>query len=197
MQENPVPLPVLEAARSACVVESELLNSERIAAEFGSYGNEVLSSASGIRRSSLFSEAGGDRICRTYAVVRFDDVPANIASDEHARILAGSSIGAIFKANGWEVYKETLYVGELTLPSGEHRLRRLMCLEDARSIALHVYRLYLRKNNQVIEYATILESHHPEYLSRTELDQLYVVDAPTRLSEHELIEVSELVLEGE
>ena len=194
MQENPVPLPVLAAARSACVVESELLNSERIAAEFGSYGNEVLSSANGIRRSSLYSGAGDDRVCRTYAVVRFDDVPANIANDEHARILAGSSIGAIFKANGWEVYKETLYVGELALPADELRVRELMCLDEVRSVALHVYRLYLRKDSQVIEYATILESHHPEYLSRTALEKLYVVDAPTRLSENELIQVSELVL---
>ncbi len=197
MQENPGPLPVLAAARSACVVESELLNSERIASEFGSYGNEVLSSANGIRRSSLYSGTGDDRTCRTYAVVRFDDVPANIANDEHARILAGSSIGAIFKANGWEVYKETLYVGELALPAGEHRVRDLMRIEDVRSIALHVYRLYLRKGEQVIEYATILESHHPDYLSRSELDTLYVVDAPTRLSEHELVEVSELVLEAD
>lgn len=197
MQENPVPLPVLAAARSACVVESELLNSERIAADFGSYGNEVLSSANGIRRSSLYSGTGGERVCRTYAVVRFDDVPANIANDEHARILAGSSIGAIFKANGWEVYKETLYVGELTLPGGEHRVRDLMSLQGVRSIALHVYRLYLKKNTQVIEYATILESHHPDYLNRYELEQLYVVDAPTRLSEHELIEVSELVLDAD
>ena len=196
MQENPVPLPVLAAARSACVVESELLNSERIAADFGSYGNEVLSSANGIRRSSLYSGTGDERVCRTYAVVRFDDVPANIANDEHARILAGSSIGAIFKANGWEVYKETLYVGELTLPSGEHRVRDLMSLKGVRSIALHVYRLYLKKSTQVIEYAKILESHHPDYLNRHELEQLYVVDAPTRLSEHELIEVSELVLEA-
>ena len=172
MQESAVPLPVLAAARSACVVESELLNSERIAAEFGSYGNEVLSSANGIRRSSLYSGAGDARICRTYAVVRFDDVPANIANDEHARILAGSSIGEIFKANGWEVYKETLYVGELALPGREHRVRDLMQLVDVRSVALHVYRLYLRKGSQVIEYATILESHHPEYLSRAELEQL-------------------------
>ena len=197
MQENPVPLPVLAAARSACVVESELLNSERIASEFGSYGNEVLSSANGIRRSSLYSGAGDERICRTYAVVRFDDVPANIANDEHARILAGSSIGAIFKANGWDVYKETLYVGELALPAEEHRVRNLMRIDEVRSIALHVYRLYLRKGEQVIEYATILESHHPDYLSRAELEKLYVVDAPTRLSEHELVEVSELVLEAD
>ena len=197
MQENPVPLPVLAAARSACVVESELLNSERIAATFGSYGNEVLSSANGIRRSSLYSGSGEDRVCRTYAVVRFEDVPANIADDEHARILAGSSIGAIFKANGWDVYKETLYVGELALPTGEHRVRDLMHLEAVRSVALHVYRLYLRKGTQVIEYATVLESHHPEYLNREQLEKLYIVDAPTRLSEHELVIVSELVLEAD
>ena len=72
-----------------------------------------------------------------------------------------------------------------------------MRLENVRSVALHVYRLYLKKGEQVIEYATILESHHPDYLNRAELDQLYVVDAPTRLSEHELIEVSELVLEAD
>lgn len=197
MQENPVPLPVLAAARSACVVESELLNSERIAAEFGNYGNEVLSSASGIRRSSLYSGEGDARVCRTYAVVRFDDVPANIASDEHASILAGSSIGAIFKANGWAVYKETVYVGELALPVGKHPLRSLMHLENALSLAIHVYRLYLRKDSQIIEYATILESHHPDYLGREELESLYVVDSPIRLNEHELVKISKLVLESE
>ena len=197
MPSNPVPLPVLAAARSACVVESELLNSERIASEFGSYGNEVLSSANGIRRSSLYSDDGGERTCRTYAVVRFDDVPESIANDEHARILAGSSIGAIFKANSWDVYKETLYVGELALPAGEHRLSSLMRLDTTRSVALHVYRLYLKKELQVIEYATVIESHHPDYLSRAQLDKLYVVDAPTRLGESELIEVSELVLEAD
>lgn len=197
MRRNQVPLSVLAAALSACVVESEVLNSERIEAQFGSYGIEVLSSTDGIRRSSLFSVEDGERFCRTYAVVRFEDVPDNVVADEHAKILAGSSIGAIFKANGWEIYKETRYVGELTLPRDEHKLRGLMRLEDSSALGMHVYRLHLKKGDQVVEYATIIEAHHPDYMDRQALADLYLVDAPTRLTEHELVELSELVLSVE
>jgi len=197
MRRKKVPLSVLAAALSACVVEPELLNSERIESQFGSYGIEVLSYENGIRRSSLYSSDDGQQTCRTYAVVRFDDVPDSIIGDEHAMILAGNSIGEIFKANGWEIYKETRYVGELRLPEDDRSLRQLMRLQDAQAVAMHVYRLYLKKDDQVIEYATIIEVHHPQYLDRKRLADLYIVDAPVRLGEHELVELSELVLAAE
>lgn len=197
MTRKSIPLSVLAAALSACVVEPELLNSERIAERFGSYGVFVISFENGIRRSMLYSENGGFRVCRTYAVVRFENVPDSIAGDEHARILAGSSIGEVFKADGWNIYKETRYVGELALPGGDSHLRDLMHLDGAAALAMHIYRLHLKKNDQTIEYATIIEIHHPEYLTRQQLEKLYLIDAPKRPSEQELSEFTDLVLTGE
>ena len=49
----------------------ELLNSERIAAEFGSYGVDVLEQDEHVRVSNLFSGSAENKICRTFAVVRF------------------------------------------------------------------------------------------------------------------------------
>lgn len=188
-----VPVTVLAAALSACVVESEQLNSERIESRFGSYGIEVLSSKDGVRRSNLYSVDGDRRICRTYAVVRFDDVPESIIDREHAQILAGQSIGAIFKHNGWAIFKETRYVGTHRFERDEHPVYALMARGDAPDLAMHVYRLLLKKDSQVIEYATIIELHHPDYMGPEEIAELYVVDAPAGLGDDALDAFSELV----
>ena len=55
MQRNPIPQVILAAALSACSLQPELLNSERIERSFGSYGIEVLSQNSAVRRSNLYS----------------------------------------------------------------------------------------------------------------------------------------------
>ena len=195
MHRTPVPETILAIALSACIVEPELLNSERIKQRFGSYGIDVLHSENGLRRASLHSIENGAKVCRTCAVVRFDSVPTDIIGNEHAQILAGSSIGETFKANGWTIYKETRYVGELQMPTQSHAVLALMALHDRASLAMHAYRLLLKKDQQTVDYATIVEVHHPEYLSRDEVTGLYLVDAPARLTENELREVSELVLQ--
>ncbi len=194
MPRQRVPLSVLAAALSACVVEPELLNSERIESEFGSYGIDVLGFTDGVRQSSLYSGSGEDKICRTYAVVRFDDVPGSVIGTEHERILAGGSIGATFKENGWQVYKETRYVGSLVIPDSAETIPGLMRMATGSELAMHVYRLLLLKESQTLEYATIVEVHHPEYLDRDALERLYIVDTPARMTERELTEMSELVL---
>src|SRR5688572_8293898 len=83
----------------------ELLNSERIAAAFGSYGVEVLEQDDQVRVSSLFSLAADEKTCRTFAVVRYPPRLDSAVSAEHAAIVAGGSIGAVFTAHGWEVRK--------------------------------------------------------------------------------------------
>ena len=166
VRRKQVPVTILAAALSACVVESEQLNSERIERQFGSYGIEVLSSKDGIRRSSLYSSKTDRKICRTYAVVRFDDVPDSILDREHAQILGGQSIGAIFRDNGWDIYKETSYVGVHRFGRDDHPVYALMALNEPDELAMHVYRLLLKKDSQIIEYATIIELHHPDYLDR-------------------------------
>src|SRR5262245_52025727 len=61
-------LPALLQAQPA---GRELLNSERIAAKFGSYGIEVLEQTDGTRVSNLYSGTGAEKICRTFAAVRY------------------------------------------------------------------------------------------------------------------------------
>ncbi len=195
MRRKRIPGTILAIALSACVVEPELLNSERIKQRFGSYGIDVFDGNNGLRRASLYSIDAGSKVCRTYGVVRFDSVPTDVIGDEHAQILAGSSIGATFKANGWTIYKETRYVGELQVPAQSHAVLELMGLRDRDCLAMHAYRLLLKKDQQTIDYATIVEVHHPDYLSHEEVTGLYLVDAPARMSNTELREVSELVLQ--
>lgn len=193
MRRKRIPVTVLAAALSACVVESELLNSERIERRFGSYGIEILSSKDGVRRSSLHSIEGEQKICRTYAVVRFENVPDSIVGEEHAQILAGHSIGEIFKTRGWQIFKETRLVGEYQPPSTGHPVLHLMALDDAPPLAMHVYRLLLKKDGQIIDYATIIEVHHPEYLDRDALQELFVVEEPAGLGEADIKAATALV----
>ena len=181
MHGNNLPRSVVAAALDACAHESERLNSERIADRFGSYGIDVISSKPGLRRSNLYSEENGVRTCRTYAVVRFVDEPNALIDAEHAQILAGKSIGAIFKASGWAILKETLHIGTANLDDAYHPVASLMRLEDKTDIAMHVYRLLLKKSDQAIEYATLIELHHPEYLDQSDLLNLFAVDAGTSL----------------
>jgi hypothetical protein len=157
----------------------ELLNSERIEERYGSYGVEVLESDRTTRVSNLYSEHAEQRICRTFAVVRF---PANIPSSlaaEHAAILSGGSIGATFAARGWTVVKVHQYVGEIaTTP----RLAALMGGIDAARLAVHVYGLEVVKDGVRLEYATIAEVHHPDYLDLVDIQEIYGSGAllPTR-----------------
>jgi hypothetical protein len=181
MHGNNLPRSVVAAALDACAHESERLNSERIADRFGSYGIDVVSSKPGMRRSNLYSEENGVRTCRTYAVVRFVDEPDALIDAEHAQILAGKSIGAIFKASGWAILKETLHIGTARLDDSSHPVATLMRLEDGTDMAMHVYRLLLKKSDQAIDYATLIELHHPEYLDRSDLLNLFTVDAGTSL----------------
>ena len=177
---------VLAAALSACATETVLLNSERIERRFGSYGIDVLASEAGLRRSSLYSIEDGQRICRTYAVVRFTDEPDTSYGPEHARVLAGNSLGEVFKANGWAIHKQTLYIGSFRLDGSDTPIGKLMRIADNSELALHVYQLLLAKDEQVYEYATIVEAHHPDYLSVADLLDIYHYDDSESLSAESL-----------
>lgn len=178
-----LPPTVLAAVISACAAEPVLLNSERIEKRFGSYSMEVLASEAGLRRSSLFSITDGKRVCRTYAVVQFADPLGEHCGDAHAKVLAGNSIGAIFRSHGWNVHKQTLHIGSLELPPGNRVISRLMHIDTPCNLALHVYQLLLAKDAQVLEYATILEAHHPDYLTENDLYDLYEYDTVGALPE--------------
>jgi hypothetical protein len=194
MHGNNLPRSVVAAALDACAHESERLNSERIAERFGSYGIEVLSSEPGLRRSNLYSSERGVQTCRTYAVVRFVDEPDAVIDAEHAQILAGQSIGAIFKAGGWTIVKETLHIGTATLDDAAHPVAALMRLDRRADVAMHVYRLLLEKSRQAIDYATLIEMHHPDYLDRRDLLTLFSVDARTSLHPQQVEDLKTLGL---
>ena len=194
MHGNNLPRSVVAAALDACAHESERLNSERIADCFGSYGIEVVSSEPGLRRSNLYSEDNGVRTCRTYAVARFVDEPDALIDTEHAQILAGKSIGAIFKASGWTILKETLHIGTARLDDSGHPIAALMRLEHGTDMAMHVYRLLLKKSDQAIEYATMIELHHPDYLDRSALLGLYSVEGGMPLQPQQVEAMEQLAL---
>jgi hypothetical protein len=148
----------------------ELLNSERIAAAFGSYGVEVLEQDDQVRVSNLFSLAAGEKTCRTFAVVRHAPRLDPIVGLEHAAIVAGGSIGAVFAAHGWEVRKTHLSYAER---SASPRLASLMRIDVDTPLAEHVYLLDVVKDGRTVEYAALIEIHHPDYLDVEDLAEIY------------------------
>ena len=184
---------VLAAALSACATETVLLNSERVEQRFGNYGIDVLASEAGLRRSSLYSVQHDRRICRTYAVVCFTDEPDLSYGPEHAKVLAGNSLGEVFKAEGWSIHKQTLHIGSLAVDDNRSGIGELMQLSDDRSLALHVYQLLLVRPEQVFEYATIIEAHHPDYLLESDLLENYRYGSSDALSDEDLTDVATLI----
>lgn len=148
----------------------EPLNSERIAAKFGSYGVQVLEQTDELRLSNLYSDAEGAKTCRTFALVRYPQrIDPRVAS-EHAAIVAGGSIGAVLAANGWQVRKTHLFYGEI---AASPRLAELMHVSPGSRLAEHLYVLDVAKDDSVIEYAALVEIHHPDYLRVDELPAIY------------------------
>jgi len=195
MRNTHFPPSVLAAALSACATQSVILNSERIEQRFGSYGIDVLASEAGLRRSSLFSYDGDTATCRTYAVVQFEEQDDKRNDDAHMKVLAGDSIGATFKEDGWGIQKDTMYIGSMRLPETRTEVGELMRLTGAHDLALHIYRLGLVREGVAFDYATILEVHHPEYLAEQDLRGLFDYEAGNLLPAADLTQLSALVFE--
>ena len=193
MRQTHFPPSVLAAVLSACATESVILNSERIEQRFGSYGIDVLASEAGLRRSSLFSYDGDSTTCRTYAVVQFAEEADGRCDDAHSRVLAGDSIGETFKEDGWDIRKNTLYIGTIRLPEARTEVGDLMRLSGAHDLALHIYQLVLVRDVNELEYATILEAHHPEYLTEKDLRSIFVHEPLEPISRNDLERLSTLV----
>jgi hypothetical protein len=176
----PAPSPAQPQAR-------ELLNSERIAANFGTYGIEVLEQDANVRVANLYSfPRAGDRTCRTFAVVQYAPSIDPAISAEHAKIVAGGSIGAVFAASGWEVRKRNLSYAER---AATPKLARLMRIAVDTPLAEHVYALDVVKGGRTIEYAGIVEIHHPSYLRVVDLVKIY---GPVDVEQSRSVNVSAL-----
>ena len=178
MQTDKLSLADTLAALNTCANEPEVLNSERIAKRFGNFGIDLVSFEDGVRTSNLYSLEGGVRICRTCAVVRFQEQGAQQVAEAHADILAGESIGARFRAGGWQIRKQTIGIACTTVDAENDPVGRLMCLRGDIDLAVHEYRFVLERDLHAIEYAHIVETHHPDYLSYAELLDLYGGDIP-------------------
>jgi len=148
----------------------EPLNSERIQQTFGSYGVEVLASGARTRITNLYSVDAGTKTCRTFAVVRFPPAIDPAVANEHAAITSGGSIGAVFATNGWRVLKTHLAFREL---EATPRLASLMHVAVGTRLAEHAYVLDVAKDGTTVEYAALVEIHHPDYLRRMDLERIY------------------------
>jgi hypothetical protein len=149
------------------------LNSERIRQQFGSFGIDVIESTAERRISSLYSLEDGRKVCRTYALVEFRDPIGSALAEEHALVLSGQSIGAVFKARGWTIAKRHTRVGNLTLTHDDKDIARPMRLEIPLQVALHSYVFEVKKHGAAFDYAAITEIHHPEYLTEADLQSIY------------------------
>ena len=148
----------------------QLLNSERIAQRFGSYGIDVLASDARVRVSNLYSETNGTRTCRTFAVVVYPAAIDPAIAAEHDEIARGGSIGAVFAAHGWQVVKTNLHYFEVDAPE---RIAGLMHVEAGTRLAAHAYELDVAKAGRSIAYALLVEIHHPDYLRLDDLRSIY------------------------
>ena len=111
----------------------------------------------------------------------------------HSRVLAGDSIGETFKEDGWDIRKNTLYIGTIRLPGARTEVGELMRLSGAHDLALHIYQLVLVRDINELEYATILEAHHPEYLTEKDLREIFAPEPLEPVSRSDLDRLSTLV----
>lgn len=168
-------LSLLVVAAALPQTGADQLNSERIEARFGNYGIEVLSSDHAVRISDLYTtdDGTGARTTRTLALVEYpSDVPEALRP-AHEAILAGGSIGATFKADGWNVIKTHMYFGERAATAA---LERRMRLHGGPLLAVHLYRLDVQRDGRRWPYAKILEIHHPDYLRAVDVRAIYAPD---------------------
>lgn len=150
-----------------------LLNSERIKQQFGSYGIDVLEDDGAVRISSLYSRQGSQKITRTLAVVMYPaEVPQQIKA-EHQAIRDGGSMGEVFTRSGWHVEKENLHLGEIQACVDCDEIYSLMGRIEPVALAVHIYRLWVCRDDSCFAYATLSEVHHPDYLRLRDLMAIY------------------------
>jgi hypothetical protein len=161
-----------------------LLNSERIEQTFGSYGIDVVYSDKRLRLSNLYSLEDGGKITRTFAIVGLTETIDDAFAAEHEAILDGGSIGATFKAAGWDVIKTRHQIYGTTVWND---LIPLMDVAAGTLLATHAYELEVSRKDERFNYATIIEMHHPDYLSQADLRSLYGPAPPVAESERRRI----------
>ena len=151
----------------------DLGNSDRIRLKFGNYGIEIVENDLRIRVSNLFSATAGVKTNRTFAVVMYPAVIEPAFRKEHEAIINGQSIGIVFKESGWLIDKRHQYIGELEPLSDLSGIYSVFGDIGAVRPVIHVYSLFIKKDNAEFHYASIAEVHHPDYLDLAELKSIY------------------------
>lgn len=147
-------------------LSAKLLNSERIEKKFGGYGIDVLYNTAQLRVSNLYD---GKKITRTLAVVDYPETIDSSFAKEHQLIVAGGSIGNVFKSHGWTIEKKNIFLGELAPSADYKKLYALMGNIPPSKLSIWIYVFYIRKEGKAFPYATISEVYHPGYLSLADL----------------------------
>jgi hypothetical protein len=152
------------------------LNSERIAQRYGNYGIDVLQSGNNRRLSSLYSTDDGRKTTRTLALVEFTATLHPKLTREHRRILAGESIGTVFQEQGWTIDKISSRSCKAQFDLESMPALSGMAIELPATFAVHSYVFHVQKGTLSIDYATITEIHHPDYLQAADLTDGYLAD---------------------
>ena len=148
-------------------------NGDRIRLKYGAYHIEIIENDSCIRVSKLYSIDAGVKTIRTFAVVAYPDIIEPAFQKEHDAIMNGQSIGIVFKNNGWSIDKRHQYFGEIGAPADYSGIYPADGETSITPPAIHIYALFVEKENTRFQYASIAEVHHPEYLQLEDLNAIY------------------------
>ncbi len=155
--------------------DEPILNSERIEKKFGSYGIDVVKNSNEMRISFLFSydkQNSNKKLYHTLAIVSYH----NKSDLRHlqTQIDKGASIGSTLKEGGWSVRKEHIQIDQIST-SINPILDKWLDFKKNQKLAIHSYKLIIVKKNLVLDYADIIEIHHPRYIPLTELKLMYSI----------------------
>jgi hypothetical protein len=174
----------------SCATSGVPLNSDLIERRYGSYGVEIRDADAESRVASLYSNAGEQSTTRTYAITEFLNPDLAAYRRQHQQIVRGGSIGSTFRAAGYDIRKQSLFVGELEVPPEYTTLADLMKIDLPDTLAVHQYLFVVSKEDNTWSYARITEVHHPDFLSAGELQAMYgeiVFDDSNRDSIHDFV----------
>ncbi len=71
-----------------------------------------------------------------------------------------------------------------------------MRLAAPTNLATHAYKFVLTRDSQLIHYATILEMHHPAYLTERKLYDLFAIDENQALEPGQVEALNQLLLDA-
>ena len=85
----------------------------------------------------------------------------------------GSPSATCSEDSGWSVDKRHQYFGRIEWPSTDSNVELIFGdIGDIQPV-IHMYCLFVRKDDCEFRYASIAEVHHPQYLDMEDLNSIY------------------------